>query len=128
MSIMALVAMLYPLEYMFPIIPLLPRVMRETEQLLLAPTPFLIGVPSSFLQHRAPHFQLPDDVWLVDLDRNTIGVPRACQPIPALPEPEQRLLKRNLSQVGRLFRVYLACFLTLTTQPHQKIRFLEIFF
>lgn len=32
MSIMAFVAMLYPLEYMFPIIPLLPRCMNETEQ------------------------------------------------------------------------------------------------
>jgi hypothetical protein len=32
MSIMAFVAMLYPLEYMFPVIPLLPRCMNESEQ------------------------------------------------------------------------------------------------
>ena len=32
MSIMAFVSMLYPLEYMFPVIPLLPRCMNETEQ------------------------------------------------------------------------------------------------
>jgi hypothetical protein len=32
MSIMAFVSLLYPLEYMFPIIPLLPRCMNETEQ------------------------------------------------------------------------------------------------
>ena len=41
-SIMAFVAMFYPLEYMCPVIPLLPRCIEETEQLLLAPTPFFI--------------------------------------------------------------------------------------
>lgn len=95
---MALISMLYPLEYMFPIIPLLPRVMKETEQLLLAPTPFIIGVPSNFLQYRT-NFQLPDDVWLVDLDRNKIFPARGCEPIPDLPEPEHSILRRNLNQV-----------------------------
>jgi hypothetical protein len=32
MSIMAFVYLLYPLEYMFPIIPLLPMCMNDTEQ------------------------------------------------------------------------------------------------
>ena len=95
---MALVNMLYPLEYMFPIIPLLPRVMKETEQLLLAPTPFIIGVPSSFLQYKT-NFQLPDDVWLIDLDRNKIFPPRNGEPIPELPEPEISTLKRHLNQI-----------------------------
>ena len=42
-SIMSLVALLYPLEYMFPVIPLLPTIIDEAEQLLLAPTPYIIG-------------------------------------------------------------------------------------
>lgn len=95
MSIMAFVAMLYPLEYMFPIIPLLPRVMKETEQLLLAPTPFIIGVPASFLQYKT-NFELPDDVWLVDLDKNKIFPAQSCEPIPEIPEPELSLIKRHL--------------------------------
>ena len=98
MSIMAFVAMLYPLEYMFPIIPLLPRVMKETEQLLLAPTPFIIGVPSSFLQYRT-NFQVPDDVWLIDLDRNKIFPARSSEPVPEPPEPELSMLKRHLNQI-----------------------------
>ncbi len=98
MSIMAFVAMLYPLEYMFPIIPLLPRVMKETEQLLFAPTPFIIGVPSSFLQYRT-NFQVPDDVWIVDLDKNKIIPPRNCEPVCEPPEPELSLLKRHLNQI-----------------------------
>ncbi|KAI2559736.1 MAP kinase activating death domain, partial [Homo sapiens] len=43
MSVMAFVAMIYPLEYMFPVIPLLPTCMASAEQLLLAPTPYIIG-------------------------------------------------------------------------------------
>ncbi|GCB80473.1 hypothetical protein scyTo_0017190 [Scyliorhinus torazame] len=69
MSVMAFVAMLYPLEYMFPVIPLLPTCMASAEQLLLAPTPYIIGVPASFLLYKAD-FKMPDDVWLVDLDAN----------------------------------------------------------
>ncbi len=42
-------------------------------QLLLAPTPFIIGVPSSFLMYKKG-FQLPDDVWLVDLDSNKVSL------------------------------------------------------
>ncbi|KAF3832947.1 hypothetical protein F7725_026612 [Dissostichus mawsoni] len=45
MSVMAFVAMIYPLEYMFPVIPLLPTCMASAEQLLLAPTPYIIGYP-----------------------------------------------------------------------------------
>lgn len=52
MSVMAFVTMLYPLEYMFPVIPLLPTCLSCAEQLLLAPTPFVIGVPASFLVYK----------------------------------------------------------------------------
>lgn len=52
MSVMAFVTMLYPLEYMFPVIPLLPTCMSCAEQLLLAPTPYVIGIPASFLMYK----------------------------------------------------------------------------
>jgi len=35
MSVMAFVAMLYPLEYMFPVIPLLPTCMSSAEQVII---------------------------------------------------------------------------------------------
>ena len=65
--------MLYPLEYVFPIIPLLPLSMEGTEQLLLAPTPYIIGVPTSFLDKKR-NVKLPEDVWLVDLDKPHVQV------------------------------------------------------
>ena len=72
MSVMALTSLLYPLEYMFPVIPLLPTCMNSAEQLLLAPTPFVIGVPASFFRYKSEGFHMPGDVWIVDLDSNKV--------------------------------------------------------
>nr|XP_037870783.1 MAP kinase-activating death domain protein isoform X5 [Bombyx mori] len=102
MSVMALVAMLYPLEYMFPAIPLLPSCMSCAEQLLLAPTPFLIGIPATFLTYKK-HFKLPDDIWLVDLDATKLISPTGNdQDLPPLPEPEGSVLKSHLKQAMHL--------------------------
>ncbi|XP_068906421.1 MAP kinase-activating death domain protein isoform X2 [Tenebrio molitor] len=98
MSVMAFVTMIYPLEYMFPVIPLLPTCMSCAEQLLLAPTPYVIGLPASFLMYKK-NFRLPDDVWLVDLDSNKLT---SAQEIPALPEPEGTILKNHLKQAMQL--------------------------
>ncbi|CAO2579882.1 MAP kinase-activating death domain protein [Lemmus lemmus] len=97
MSVMAFVAMLYPLEYMFPVIPLLPTCMASAEQLLLAPTPYIIGVPASFFLYKLD-FKMPDDVWLVDLDSNRVIVPTNAEVLPVLPEPESLELKKHLKQ------------------------------
>ncbi|KYO21746.1 MAP kinase-activating death domain protein isoform E [Alligator mississippiensis] len=97
MSVMAFVAMIYPLEYMFPVIPLLPTCMASAEQLLLAPTPYIIGVPASFFLYKLD-FKMPDDVWLVDLDTNKVIVPTNAELLPILPEPEASELKKHLKQ------------------------------
>ncbi|KAM5138624.1 MAP kinase-activating death domain protein isoform 10-T10 [Mantella aurantiaca] len=97
MSVMAFVSMIYPLEYMFPVIPLLPTCMASAEQLLLAPTPYIIGVPASFFLYKSD-FRMPDDVWLVDLDTNKVVVPTNAELLPILPEPEASELKKHLKQ------------------------------
>ncbi|XP_077420232.1 MAP kinase-activating death domain protein isoform X12 [Vanacampus margaritifer] len=97
MSVMAFVAMIYPLEYMFPVIPLLPTCMASAEQLLLAPTPYIIGVPASFFLYKAD-FKIPDDVWLVDLDSSKVKAPTNAEILPPLPEPEAGELKKHLKQ------------------------------
>ncbi|XP_076970723.1 MAP kinase-activating death domain protein isoform X2 [Tamandua tetradactyla] len=97
MSVMAFVAMIYPLEYMFPVIPLLPTCMASAEQLLLAPTPYIIGVPASFFLYKLD-FKMPDDVWLVDLDSSRVIAPTNAEMLPILPEPESLELKKHLKQ------------------------------
>ncbi|XP_054268868.1 MAP kinase-activating death domain protein isoform X4 [Macrosteles quadrilineatus] len=102
MSVMAFVTLIYPLEYMFPVIPLLPTCMSCAEQLLLAPTPFVIGIPASFLMFKK-NFRLPDDIWLIDLDSNKISPPTGmAEDIPPLPEPEGTILKNHLRQAMQL--------------------------
>uniref|UniRef100_A0A3Q2R331 MAP kinase-activating death domain protein n=1 Tax=Fundulus heteroclitus TaxID=8078 RepID=A0A3Q2R331_FUNHE len=97
MSVMAFVAMIYPLEYMFPVIPLLPTCMASAEQLLLAPTPYIIGVPASFFLYKSD-FKMPDDIWLVDLDSSKVIAPTNAENLPPLPEPEAGELKKHLKQ------------------------------
>lgn len=99
---MAFVTMIYPLEYMFPAIPLLPTCMSCAEQLLLAPTPYIIGIPASFLMYKK-NFKMPDDVWLVDLDSNKVTAPPgSVDQLPPLPEPEGTILKNHLKQVSSM--------------------------
>ncbi|TMS37002.1 hypothetical protein L596_004034 [Steinernema carpocapsae] len=104
MCVLAIVALLYPLEYMFPVIPLLPAYMNSAEQLLLAPTPFIIGVPASFFLHRKIK-KLPNDVILVDLDTNEVTIPEGLE-IPPLPEPDTSILKQNFrNALGKMTSV-----------------------
>ncbi len=94
--------MLYPLEYVFPIIPLLPLSMAGSEQLLLAPTPYIIGVPATFLAAKR-NVRLPDDVWLVDLDTPVIRPPEVlastASDVPNLPDADAKVLRSHLKQV-----------------------------
>ncbi|EJD73703.1 MAP kinase-activating death domain-containing protein [Loa loa] len=93
MCVLALVALMYPLEYMFPVIPLLPSFMPSAEQLLYAPTPFVIGVPASFFAHKA--IDIPNDIIVVDLDTNQLLIPDDIN-IPDMPEPDCTELKNSL--------------------------------
>lgn len=45
---------------------------KSFSQLLLAPTPYIIGVPASFFLYKLD-FKMPDDVWLIDLDTNRVS-------------------------------------------------------
>uniref|UniRef100_T1JDW8 MAP kinase-activating death domain protein n=1 Tax=Strigamia maritima TaxID=126957 RepID=T1JDW8_STRMM len=95
MSVMAFVSMIYPLEYMFPVIPLLPTCMTSAEQLLLAPTPYIIGVAASFLMYKNNfHYRMT----CVDLDSNKIFAPSSAEELPSLPDPEGTVLKNHLKQ------------------------------
>lgn len=103
MSVISFVHMIYPLEYMFPVIPLLPTCMHLAEQLLLAPTPYVIGIPATFLATKK-NFQLPGDVWLIDLDSGKLTVAsNTNEMIPQLPEPEGTILKNHLKQVNHIY-------------------------
>uniref|UniRef100_A0A915K3N1 MAP kinase-activating death domain protein n=1 Tax=Romanomermis culicivorax TaxID=13658 RepID=A0A915K3N1_ROMCU len=111
MCVLSLVSLLYPLEYLFPVIPLLPNYLPGAENLFLAPTPFVIGVPASFFNHKKMD-QMPSDIVIVDLDSDRVSLPSGT-PFPEIPEPEYRMLKNHFQQA-------------LTTMNNQTTRNLDI--
>ncbi|KAM4018235.1 myotubularin-related protein 13 isoform 1-T1 [Anomaloglossus baeobatrachus] len=87
----ALEALMYPLKYSYPYIPILPAQLLEV---LSSPTPFIIGVHSVFCS------ELHDllDVIIADLDGGTIKIPE-CIHLSPLPEPLLHQMQTALSLV-----------------------------
>ncbi|VDK76803.1 unnamed protein product [Dibothriocephalus latus] len=96
--VMSLIALLYPLQYLFAAIPLLPSSLYGAEQLLQAPSPYIIGLPRSFLDSRFS-FKLPRDVLLVDLDTQEFYGTTAQDTIPKMPVVEEKALMENLNKI-----------------------------
>ncbi|XP_069764357.1 myotubularin-related protein 5 isoform X7 [Narcine bancroftii] len=87
----ALLALMFPLKYSFTYIPILPAQLIEV---LSSPTPFIIGIHSSF---RADMQDLLD-VIVADLDGSTVVIPE-CIHISVLPEPYLAQTQTALSMV-----------------------------
>ncbi|XP_033967065.1 myotubularin-related protein 13 isoform X4 [Pseudochaenichthys georgianus] len=87
----ALEALMFPLKYSYPYIPILPSRLLEV---LSSPTPFIIGVHSMF------QTEIQDllDVIIADLDGGTIKIPECIQLSP-LPEPLLHQTQTSLSLV-----------------------------
>ncbi|KRY91174.1 MAP kinase-activating death domain protein, partial [Trichinella pseudospiralis] len=96
LCVLAAISLLYPMEYLFPVIPLLPPCLTGAEQLLLAPTPFVIGIPASFFEMRQ-FSVLPTDIVFVDLDSSKVTIPN-CVTIPVVPEPDRTTLLAQFNQ------------------------------
>ncbi|XP_061598974.1 myotubularin-related protein 13 isoform X2 [Cololabis saira] len=87
----ALEALMFPLKYSYPYIPILPSRLLEV---LSSPTPFIIGVHSMF------QTEIQDllDVIIADLDGGTIKIPE-CIHLSQLPEPLLHQTQTALSSV-----------------------------
>ncbi|XP_047436202.1 myotubularin-related protein 13 isoform X2 [Mugil cephalus] len=87
----ALEALMFPLKYSYPYIPILPSRLLEV---LSSPTPFIIGVHSMFQS------EIQDllDVIIADLDGGTIKIPE-CIHLSLLPEPLLHQTQTTLSMV-----------------------------
>uniref|UniRef100_A0A3B3S7Q2 SET binding factor 1 n=1 Tax=Paramormyrops kingsleyae TaxID=1676925 RepID=A0A3B3S7Q2_9TELE len=87
----ALLAIMFPLKYSFTYVPILPGKLLEV---LSTPTPFIIGVNSTF---RSETQELLD-VIIADLDGGTVTIPE-CVHISLLPEPLLQQTQLALSMV-----------------------------
>uniref|UniRef100_UPI00358F28FA myotubularin-related protein 13-like n=1 Tax=Myxine glutinosa TaxID=7769 RepID=UPI00358F28FA len=82
----AIMALLFPLKYSYPYIPILPSKLLEV---LSTPTPFVIGINSMF----GADLQELLDAIVVDLDGGTVSVPE-CVHLSMLPES---IMKQTMS-------------------------------
>uniref|UniRef100_A0A8C4Q6W6 SET binding factor 1 n=1 Tax=Eptatretus burgeri TaxID=7764 RepID=A0A8C4Q6W6_EPTBU len=87
----AIMALLFPLKYSYPYIPILPSKLLEV---LSTPTPFVIGIHSMF----CVDLQELLDAIVVDLDGGTVSVPE-CVHLSMLPEPIMKQTRSILSVV-----------------------------
>ncbi|KAM6943239.1 myotubularin-related protein 13 isoform 2-T2 [Xenentodon cancila] len=87
----ALEALMFPLKYSYPYIPILPSRLLEV---LSSPTPFIIGVHSMFQSEILDLL----DVIIADLDGGTIKIPE-CIHLSLLPEPLLHQTQTALSLV-----------------------------
>ncbi|KAL8222591.1 UNVERIFIED_CONTAM: ARS-binding factor 1 [Gekko kuhli] len=86
-----LLALMFPLKYSFTYVPILPAQLLEV---LSTPTPFIIGVSSTFQSETQELL----DVIVADLDGGTVTVPE-CIHISLLPEPLLHQTREALSMV-----------------------------
>ncbi|XP_053108405.1 myotubularin-related protein 5 isoform X3 [Hemicordylus capensis] len=87
----ALLALMFPLKYSFTYVPILPAQLLEV---LSTPTPFIIGVSSTFQSETQELL----DVIIADLDGGTVTIPE-CIHISLLPEPLLHQTREALSLV-----------------------------
>ncbi|XP_057690391.1 DENN domain-containing protein 4B-like isoform X2 [Corythoichthys intestinalis] len=92
----ALVSMTFPLRWLCPYIPLCPLQMAEV---LLAPVPFIVGLPSSYFDSYDP----PADVVCVDLDTNAVFQSEDKKPLSwrSLPRKPGKLLFNTLCDLHK---------------------------
>ncbi|XP_029821760.1 DENN domain-containing protein 4B [Manacus vitellinus] len=92
----ALVAMIFPLRWQCPYIPLCPLALADV---LCAPVPFIVGIHSSYFDLYEP----PRDVIFVDLDTNTIfqSEERKLLPPRALPRRPCKVLLATLHSLAQ---------------------------
>ncbi|XP_065211739.1 DENN domain-containing protein 1B-like [Planococcus citri] len=88
-------ALLYPMNWQHIFIPVLPKSLIEY---LLAPMPYLIGLPHSLLQH--VRFSDLGDVVMLDADNNTIDSP--FHDLESLPSDVVHNLRKQLSNRASL--------------------------
>ena len=95
-SVEAFVSCLYPLEFLFCVIPLLPQQLQGARNILNAPTPFIIGVTHSLLNQ----YKLPGDAYLVDLDASSIST--KFEENPEIPMPPKHCIEEFLKEISDL--------------------------
>ena len=96
--IYGLLALLYPLQYQYQIVTILPKINFE---IIESPTPFIAGINQSFYEHffEFHKFILEDSILVVDIDSKKIEMKNEKTKLPEFPSKYKKNLEKKLQEI-----------------------------
>ena len=95
MYIFGLLALLYPFQYQYQIVTILPE---ENFQIIESITPFIAGINMAYTEDffDSRDLTLSDSICIVDIDNNKVSFANEVPEIPEFPKKHRKLLENNL--------------------------------
>ena len=104
--IYGLLALLYPFQYQYQIVTILPQINFE---IIESPTPFIAGINQTFYDNffEYHNFILEDSILVVDIDNRKINVINEKSKIPEFPAKYRKAFEKRLQEiVNKYLKVY----------------------
>ena len=104
--IYGLLALLYPFQYQYQIVTILPQINFE---IIESPTPFIAGINQTFYENffEYHNFILEDSILVVDIDNKKINVVNEKSKIPEFPAKYRKAFEKRLQEiVNKYLKVY----------------------
>ena len=104
--IYGLLALLYPFQYQYQIVTILPQINFE---IIESPTPFIAGINQTFYENffEYHNFILEDSILVVDIDNKKINVVNEKSKIPKFPAKYRKAFEKRLQEiVNKYLKVY----------------------
>ena len=104
--IYGLLALLYPFQYQYQIVTILPQINFE---IIESPTPFIAGINQTFYDNffEYHNFILEDSILVVDIDNKKINVVNEKSKIPEFPAKYRKAFEKRLQEiVNKYLKVY----------------------
>ena len=114
--IYGLLALLYPFQYQYQIVTILPQINFE---IIESPTPFIAGINQSFYENffESHNFILEDSILVVDIDNSKINIINEKSKIPEFPTKYRKTFEKKLQEI---VNKYLKIYKKDKAEKHQK--------
>ena len=98
MYIFGLLALLYPFQYQFQVVTILPE---ESFQIIESITPFIAGINMAYTEDfiESRDLTLSDTILIVDIDKTKLSYVNKMAEIPEFPKGYRRTLEKNLQTI-----------------------------
>ena len=100
--IYGLLALLYPFQYQYQIVTILPKINFE---IIESPTPFIAGINQSFYEQffEDHNFILEDSILVVDIDNKKVDMKNEKTKLPEFPSKYKKNLEKKLQEISNKY-------------------------